>query len=204
LKQLGLADRTAVFFSSDNGPHREGGHDPEFFDSNGPFRGGKRDLYEGGIRVPLIVRWPGVVDPGTVSDHVSAFWDILPTMAELGGAPVPPGVDGLSFVPTLRGQVQRQHEFLYWEATDLGGKQAVRFGRWKGVRGNVGKNEAAPFELYDLDSDPAESRDVAAAHPEIVRRIAQIAAEAHVPSPMSVLFPSEQARVTPARKTPRK
>jgi arylsulfatase A len=203
LKALGLAENTVVFFSSDNGPHKEGGHDPEFFNSNGPFRGGKRDLYEGGVRVPLIVRWPGVIPSAAVSEHVSASWDMLPTFAEIGGATVPRSIDGVSLAATLRGGLQRAHEFLYWESPGEGGKQAVRFGNWKGVRLNVTKNEAAPFQLYDLAADPAESRDVAAQHPDIVRRIAQIATDAHVPSPMSALLPGEQQRALPATKTPR-
>ncbi len=203
LQRLGLADHTVVCFTSDNGPHREGGHNPLFFHSSGPLRGGKRDLYEGGVRVPLIVRWPGVVRPGTVSDHVSAFWDMLPTFAEIGGGTVPPGLDGISFAAALRGQPQTQHAYLYWEVIDQGGKQAVRLGHWKGVRLNVSQDEAAPYELYDLAIDQAETNDVAAAHPEVVRRIAAIAREAHVPSTMSALLPAERARVMPARKTPR-
>ncbi len=201
LQKLGIAERTVVFFSSDNGPHREGGHDPLFFRSSGALRGGKRDLLEGGIRVPLIVRWPGVVRPGTVSDHISASWDLLPTFAELGGGTVPPAVDGLSFAATLRGQPQSaRHEFLYWEARDQGGKQAVRFGNWKGIRLNVSKDEAARFQLYDLATDLTESSDVAAEHPDVVRRIAEIAAAAHVPSPKSALFPGERTALPPVAR----
>jgi arylsulfatase A-like enzyme len=203
LRRLGIAERTVVFFSSDNGPHKEGGHDPEFFNSNGPLRGGKRDLFEGGIRVPLIVRWPGVARPGAISEHVSASWDLLPTLAELGGATVPPVVDGISFSATLRGLPQAPHEFLYWESHGEGGKQAVRLGNWKGVRLNVSKEGSPAFQLFDLASDPAEIRNVAAEHPDVVRRLTEIAVDAHVPSPMSALLPDEQSRVAPAKKTPR-
>lgn len=201
LDKLGLANRTVVFFSSDNGPHREGGHDPAYFRSSGGLRGGKRDLYEGGVRVPMIVRWPGVVSPGTVSDHICAFWDALPTFAEIGGAVVPPGLDGISFAPALRGAPQPRHDFLYWEAVDEGGKQAVRWGDWKGVRKGVSKNAAAPFELYDLAKDPFESRNLAAEHPEVLAKLAAIAQASHVPSPMSALLPGERA--APQPKTPR-
>ncbi len=129
LKELGLDDNTVVFFTSDNGPHREGGHDPDFFDSRGPLRGIKRDLYEGGIRVPMLVRHPGKIKAGTVSDHVWAFWDFLPTAAELAGVAGPSGIDGISVAPTLLGKPgQKQHEYLYWEFFERGYKQAVRMG----------------------------------------------------------------------------
>ncbi|MEJ2051497.1 MAG: arylsulfatase, partial [Calditrichota bacterium] len=111
LKELGLDENTVVMFTSDNGPHHEGGHDPDFFDDNGPLRGYKRDLYEGGIRVPMIVRWPGKVKPGSVTRHLSAFWDVMPTAAEIAGLPAPKNIDGISFLPTLLGQNnQKEHE----------------------------------------------------------------------------------------------
>jgi arylsulfatase A-like enzyme len=187
-----LEENTIVFFSSDNGPHQEGGHDPQFFRSSGGLRGGKRDLYEGGVRVPLIVRWPGVVRPGTTNDQVWAFWDMLPTFAELGGASPPVGLDGKSFVPALRGETQTGHEYLYWENLEGGGEQAVRFGDWKGVRRNVSHNAAAKFELYDLRSDPAEQHDLAEKHPEVLRQMDAIAAQAHVRSARSPLLPGEK------------
>ncbi|MCL5282793.1 MAG: arylsulfatase [Planctomycetes bacterium] len=168
LKELGIDNNTLVFFASDNGPHREGGANPEFFHSSGPFRGIKRDLYEGGIRVPLLARWPGRIKAGVVSDHVSAFWDFLPTLAELAGAPCPAGTDGISLLPTLlgRSEQQRQHDFLYWEFHEGGSAQAVRMGRWKAVR---------PFgqrlELYDLQTDNGEAHDIADQHPDVVARI---------------------------------
>lgn len=195
LDQLGLRDNTIVFFTSDNGPHHEGGHDAQFFRSGGLLRGGKRDLYEGGIRVPLIVRWPGVVAPNTINRHVCAFWDMLPTFAEIGGAPVPSNLDGISFVPTLRGQPQRDHRYLYWETDEEGGKQAVRFGDWKAVRVGVKHSRDVPWELYNLNSDPGELHDVAAQHPDLAREAAAMAAEAHVPSPRTPLFPDEHATI---------
>lgn len=167
LKELEIDDNTIVFFSSDNGPHKEGGADPLFFASAGPLRGIKRDLYEGGIRVPMIVRWPGKVPPGSASDHVWAHWDFLPTAAELAGTKAPEGIDGISMVPALFGKPARSHEFLYWEFHERGFQQAVRWGDWKGVRLGPGR----PLELYDLKTDPGEAQEVAAHHPEVVARL---------------------------------
>jgi arylsulfatase A-like enzyme len=170
LDALGLAANTLVLFTSDNGPHREGGNNPDFNDSNGPLRGIKRDLYEGGIRVPLIARWPGRIAAGAVSRHVCAFWDYLPTFATLAGAKPPDGLDGISFEAELTGRssAQKTHDFLYWEFHEgQASKQAVRMGRWKGVR----LSPSAPLELYDLDADSGETRDLAAAHPEVAARI---------------------------------
>jgi arylsulfatase A-like enzyme len=168
LKDLGLDRNTIVLFTSDNGPHREGGSNPEFFHSSGPLRGVKRDLYEGGIRVPLIARWPGRIEAGAETDLVSAFWDFLPTLAELAGAPSPAGTDGISLLPTLLGrpEQQKRHEFLYWEFHEGGSIQAVRMGRWKAVR-PFGK----PLELYDLQTDLGETHNVAGNHPDIVAQI---------------------------------
>ena len=173
LKERGLEENTLVFFTSDNGPSAEALHQPSFFQSGGPLRGVKRDLYEGGIRVPMIARWPGKVPAGKVSDQVWAFWDVLPTLAELAGAEPPRGLDGISLAPTLLGQPQtRQHEYLYWDYGHTRGKylQAVRIGDWKGVRNGVG----SPLELYNLKIDLGETRDVAPAHPEVVERIQQV------------------------------
>ena len=167
LKELDIDDKTLVFFSSDNGPHREGGNDPDFNDSNGPLRGIKRDLYEGGIRVPLIARWPGRIKPGSESDHVSAFWDFMPTACEVACVDAPAGTDGISYLPTLLGRKQKQHEFLYWEFHERGSKQAVRMGKWKLIRFvNDGK-----VELYNLDEDLGETTDIADRHPEIIATI---------------------------------
>ncbi len=176
IRELGLDERTLVFFTSDNGPHREGGNDPDFNDSNGPLRGIKRDLYEGGIRVPLIARWPGKIEAGRTTDHVSAFWDFLPTLAGLAGAETPAGLDGISMAPTLFAQDgQQRHERLYWEFHEgRSSKQAVRLGKWKGVR----LDPQGPLELYDLSADIGETADVAADHPEIVAAIESYLAEA--------------------------
>lgn len=184
LKALGLDEKTLVLFSSDNGPHKEGGADPAFFDSSGGLRGIKRDLYEGGIRVPLIARWPGRIAAGSGSDHVSAFWDLLPTCCELAGVPTPKETDGISFLPTLLGQPQRQrqHPYLYWEFHEQGKKRAVRMGHWKGVRLNVAKDPQGPIELYNLAEDPGERNNVASRYPEVVARIATILASARIPS----------------------
>jgi arylsulfatase A-like enzyme len=167
LAELGIDEDTVVFFTSDNGPHREGGRDPAFFNSSGGLRGIKRDLYEGGIRMPMIVRWPGHVKPGGVSDAVWANWDVLPTLAEIAGARAPAGLDGISFLPACLGKDQKAHEFLYWEFFERGFDQAIRMGDWKAVRNGLG----GPLELYDLRADPAETQDVASVHPEVVDRL---------------------------------
>jgi arylsulfatase A len=170
LKRAGVDRETIVFFTSDNGPHREGGADPDFFDSNGPFKGIKRDLYEGGIRVPMIVRWPGRISPGQVSDHPWAHWDFLPTAAELAGTGSPRGLDGLSRLPTLLGRRQPTTPPLYWEFFERGFDQAVRTGDWKAVRHGVD----GPVELYNLKTDPGETRDLATQRPEILRRVTDL------------------------------
>jgi arylsulfatase A-like enzyme len=168
LRELGIEDNTLLFFSSDNGPHKEGGVDPSFFSSSGPLRGLKRDLYEGGIRVPLIARWPGRIKAGQVNDEPWAFWDFLPTAAELAGAPVPANLDGLSLLPTLLGQAQtNRHEFLYWEFHERGFQQAVRMGNWKALRPQPGR----PLELYNLKTDLGEKHNVAAQNPEVLAKI---------------------------------
>ena len=167
LKDLGLDENTIVFFASDNGTHKEGGADPQFFKSSGPLRGIKRDLYEGGIRVPMIVRWPNTIKPGRVRDDVWAFWDFLPTAAELAGAQAPTGLDGISVAPALLGGRQEAHPFLYWEFHERGFTRAVRMGDWKAV--SLGSDK--PIELYDLKTDVGEMQDVAGKHPEIVKRI---------------------------------
>lgn len=174
LQELGIDRQTVVMFSSDNGPHKEGGALPDFFQSSGPLKGIKRDLYDGGIRVPMIVRWPGTVKSGTVSHHISAFWDFLPTVCDLVGLSAPKSIDGLSFAPTLRGQAQKEHEYLYWEFLERGGKQALRLGKWKAVRLGITKNENAPIELYDIENDLRETKNVAKAHPDVVARAAAI------------------------------
>ena len=170
LDDLGIAENTIIFFTSDNGPHSEGGHDPEFFGSRGGLRGIKRDLYEGGIRVPMIARWKGTVEAGSESDLPWAFWDVLATCAELAGVPAPRDGDGVSVKPTLLGQTQQAHEYLYWEFHERSYKRAVRMGKWKGVK----LSADVALELYDLSNDVGETRDVAASNPQIVTRIEAI------------------------------
>jgi arylsulfatase A-like enzyme len=183
LKELELDENTIVFLSSDNGPHKEGGHMPDYFNSNGDFRGYKRDLYEGGIRCPLLVRWPGKIKPGSTSDHLSAHWDVLPTFCELAGTKAPVIIDGISFVPTLLGKRQQAHKYLYWEFFEGGGKRAMRMGNWKAVQNNLNKGGPnASIELYDLSKDSAERNNLAAKNPEIVSHAKHIFKEAHTPS----------------------
>jgi len=181
VNDLGLAENTLIIFTSDNGPHLEGGADPDFFDSNGPLRGYKRDLYEGGIRVPMIAYWPETIEPG-VSDHVSAFWDVMPTMAELIGQPVPP-IDGLSFLATLLGEKdQLDHDYLYWEFHEKGGRQAVRKGNFKAVRYDVFENPNTTPELYDLSKDISEQQNIAEEYPLIITEMENIMATTRIPS----------------------
>lgn len=190
LKAKGLDGNTLVIFSSDNGPHREGGHNPSFFESSGPLRGIKRDLTEGGIRVPTIMRWPGKVKPGVESHFPWAFWDFLPTAAEVAGVSAPPGIDGASIVPTLLGRDQKPHEYFYWEFHELGFHQAVRMGNWKGIR----KGPKLPVELYDLPADLHENNNLAASHPEIVARVTEIMGTARIDDPEWPVLNPEDAR----------
>jgi arylsulfatase A len=182
-EELGIADRTLIIFTSDNGAHQEGGADPEFFNSNGPYRGHKRDLYEGGVHVPMMAYWPGRIAPGTTSEHISAFWDMVPTFTDLAGIESPESIDGISMVPTLFNQEgQRDHKYLYWEFHERGGRIAVRMGKWKGVRYNVLKNTNRPMELYDLSKDPEERHNLAADYPETVAEIRSIMEQARTDS----------------------
>jgi arylsulfatase A-like enzyme len=181
LQKLGISERTLVLFSSDNGPHREGGADPDFFDSSGGLRGIKRDLYEGGIRVPLIATWPGTIAPGRISSHISAFWDLFPTLADLTGFPLRE-TDGISFLPELLGEEQSVHSFLYWEFHEQGGKQAVLRNQWKAIRVGVGKDPHAPLELYNLAEDPGEQDNVASGHPELIQEFTRIMEQERIPS----------------------
>jgi len=176
LQRTGLDRRTVVFFTSDNGATWDiGGVDPKFFDSHAGLRGHKGQVYEGGIRVPMIARWPGQIRAGALSDHVGANWDMWATFAELAGAPLNEQTDGLSVVPTLLGRSgQRRHDALYWEYHSGGSSQAVRMENWKGIRTNVLKNPGAAIELYDLARDPGETRDVAADHPAVVQRVERV------------------------------
>jgi arylsulfatase len=194
LKKLGLDDNTIVMFSSDNGPTHDhsGGSDSEFFESAGPLRGLKGSLYEGGIRVPYLVRWPGKIKAGRISDLPAVFYDLMPTLCDLAGGPVPKETDGLSILPTLldKGE-QKKQEFLYWEFPSYGGQQALRMGDWKGVRQQL-QQGTVRTQLYNLADDLGEKNDLAAKHPEIVARLEQIMKEQHVPSEVFPLRPIDQ------------
>ena len=195
LAELDIDENTLVMLTSDNGPHKEGGHMPDFFDSNGPLRGHKRDLYEGGIRVPLIAHWPGTIMAGHTSNLISAHWDTLPTFCELAGAQTPQGLDGISMVPTLTGRgEQPKHELLYWEFTERGKSQAVRMGKWKGVRKNLKQNPNAPLELFNLEADLGETTNIAAAHPDIVKMLNDALKSEHVESATFPLFGTKKSR----------
>ncbi len=184
LEELNIDDNTLIMFSSDNGAHKEGGHDPAFWNSTGNLRGYKRDMHEGGIRTPMLARWPGVIAAGKTTDHLSSFQDVLPTMAELLKQTVPPQVDGLSFLPTLKGnqKSQQQHDYLYWEfckgSQQKIDTQAVRMGDWKAFR-----KAGQQTELFNLESDPYEKKNLSNSNPEIVSQMEQFMSEAHEPLP---------------------
>ncbi|MBI1389030.1 MAG: sulfatase-like hydrolase/transferase [bacterium] len=184
LSAQGLDDDTLVIFSSDNGPTYLEGPDTDFFDSNGPLRGKKGSLYEGGIRVPTIARWKGRVQPGAVSDWAGAFWDVMPTLADLCGGEAPEGIDGVSFAPALLGEgAQPEHDYLYWEFSAYGGQQALCAGEWKAIRQNLTRKEGdRSIQLYNLRDDVGEEHDVAGDHPEIVQRLHEMMQKARVPS----------------------
>jgi arylsulfatase A len=184
LQQLNLDEDTIIIFSSDNGPTHDGvgGSDSVFFRSAGRLRGFKGSLFEGGVRVPMIVRWSGKSAPGRTTDHISGFQDVLPTLCEIAGAKTPDKLDGISMLPTILGKgEQKQHEFLYWEFSGYGGQQAVRMGDWKALRQNMHKGNVT-LQLYNLAKDIGETTDVAAANPAIVERALRIMREQHVPS----------------------
>lgn len=193
IEALGIEENTLLIFASDNGPHQEGKHRVDFFDSNGSLRGQKRDLYEGGIRIPMIARWPGKIVAGSSTDHLSAFWDVLPTLCDVADVPQPVDIDGISFFPTLMGQgtEQAEHEWLYWEFYELGGRQALREGKWKYVKLNVRGEEEIITELYDLETDLSEASNLMDQHPDIVKRMEQIMQEAHQPHDLISLFSSQ-------------
>ncbi len=191
LKELDLDSKTLVLFCSDNGPHFEGGHTVEFFDSNGDYRGKKRDLYEGGIKTPFVARWPGSIAPGSTSDETFAFWDFLPTFAEITGTTETLQTDGISFLSTLLGKEQaKKHDYLYWEFYEMNGKQALLKGDWKAIKLNISNPEFdVVFELYNLRTDPSESTNVAADHPDIVEEFNALFLSAREEFPVLSLFP---------------
>ena len=191
LKELGVYDNTVIIFSSDNGPHVEGGADPDFFNSNGPWKGYKRDLYEGGIRVPLIVSWKGHIAEGQKTDFMCTFWDLMPTFREIMGSDKgTEGLDGISLLPLLEGREgQKSHESLYFEFAERS-RQAARKGDWKLIRDGIGKSYDH-YELYNLALDPGEENDVIASHPEIAEELKQIMVESHVPNHNFPLFEGE-------------
>jgi len=176
LEDLGLAENTIVIFTSDNGTTYTGGVDAEYFDSSAGLRGLKGSVYEGGIRVPFIARWPGRIEAGSESDHISAFWDMMPTFADVAGVSAPADIDGVSFLPELLGDgAQEPRTALYWEYHGLwNGAQAVRLGKWKGVRLGGHDDPNAPIELYDLESDPGETMDVADTNPDVVASVREV------------------------------
>jgi arylsulfatase A len=187
-----MAGNTVIIFTSDNGPHKEKGGDPDFFNSHGIYRGIKRDLYEGGIRVPLIVCWKGKIKPAQQSNHVAALWDFFPTFREMAGMPVTKNLDGISMLPGLLNKRQPKHNYLYWEFHELGGRQAVRWKNWKAVKLNVSTGKDEPAELYDIAKDPSEKINVAAKNKRIVEKMEAFMKEAHQKNADWILFPGEK------------
>ncbi|MDD2600689.1 MAG: arylsulfatase [Kiritimatiellae bacterium] len=197
LKSLGVDQSTLVIFTSDNGAHREGGHDPEFWSSNGPLRGLKRSLTDGGIRTPMVMRWPEVIQPGRRTAHVSAFWDFLPTFAAMAGATIPSeaAIDGISMLPLIAGDEssQAKHKVLYWAFNEGGPKQAIRAGQWKLIRYRNNKTGAHEIHLYDIEKDISEEDNLAQKFPEVVSQCLKLMDEQHSESPY---YPIEQYGVT--------
>ena len=185
LKEEGIYENTVIFFSSDNGPTYLGGVDFNYFESSKPFTNGfgrtKGFLYEGGIRVPLIASWPNHIEPGSKSNHISAFYDLMPTLCDIAGTDAPEAIDGISFKSTLLNKKQKQHDFLYWEFPAYQGQQAVRMGKWKGIRKNIFKGNMK-IELYNLETDLEELNDVSSKYPEVVEKISEVMLEEHEPA----------------------
>lgn len=183
LKDLGVYDNTLIIFTSDNGPTYNGGTDSPWFNSGGPFKSeygwGKGTTHEGGIRTPMVASWPGFIKSGTESTHISAFWDVMPTLCEIAGIDTPEDTDGISFLPALTGETQIAHDHLYWEFPSYGGQQAVRLGKWKAIRKNIFKGNMT-IELYNLEEDIQEQNNIAENHPGIVKQIEEIMVKEHV------------------------
>ncbi len=183
LKAKGIADNTIVIFTSDNGVHKEGGHNPDFFDSNSIYRGIKRDLYEGGVHTPFIVQWPAVIPAGSRTSHISAFWDFLPTVCELIGEKKPASIDGISYLPTLTGKgKQKRHDFLYYEFHEKGGKRSIFKDGWKLIELNINEPEHFTTELYNVAEDPEENNNVIKEHPRMAARLKKLMDGQHVES----------------------
>lgn len=180
LKENGSLENTIIVFTSDNGTHIEGGHDPFAFNSSGGFRGHKRDMYEGGIRTPFIVQWPSKIAPGTVSYHISAFWDFMATICDLLGESLPVNSDGISYLPELTGEKEQvKHDYLYWEFHEGKGNQAVLKDNWKLIKFNVDNPSKSYYELYNLNSDPTEQLNVAGQFPSLVDELKKIMDKSH-------------------------
>jgi arylsulfatase A-like enzyme len=180
LKKLGIDSNTIVFFTSDNGPCDARLHDTEFFKSSGIHKGVKRDMYEGGVRIPMVVRWPGKIEAGTVSDKVWAFWDFLPTAADIAGIPFDNSTDGISVLPTLLGEEQELHDYLYWDYGHVRDDflQAARWDNWKGIK----YNQSGKIEIFNLEKDPGEEKNIASKNPKLLKRFEEILKEAYTPS----------------------
>ncbi|RYD29210.1 MAG: hypothetical protein EOP87_18665 [Verrucomicrobiaceae bacterium] len=190
LGETGQADNTIIVFTSDNGATYLGGYDLGFFGGNLPLRGHKGQFWEGGIRVPCAIAWPGTIPPGKISDTVAANWDFLPTLATAAGVEVPPEIDGVNLIPSLIAGEQLPERILYWESTNGGGSQAIRSGEWKALRQGVKKDARAPIQLFRITGDIAEEHDLAPSEPELVERFSRIFVEGRTPStrfPMGAL-----------------
>ena len=189
LKELNLDENTIVIFTSDNGPHMEGGADPKFFNSSGIYRGVKRDLYEGGIRIPMIAKWTNHFPSGKKSKLPTAFWDMMPTFGSIINAKTPEGVDGISFLPELIGKKQtKKHDFFYWEFHEGGGKQAAMKGDWKLIKLQVSNPKKTYFELYNIKNDPSETTNELTSFPEKVKQLSAIIDREHTDNPIFKLY----------------
>jgi arylsulfatase A len=198
INELGLDENTIIVFTSDNGPHQEGGHSADYFDSNNILRGYKRDMYEGGIRVPTIVKWKNTIKANTETKHISAFWDWLPTMCDITGVAKPTSIDGISFLPILKGnaKAQKKHKYLYWEFYELGGRQAVLWGDWKLIKLNVEDPAKMVVELYNLKTDISETKNIAKQNPSVVKQMESMMREAHQPFALADLFKKTGTKAT--------